>query len=72
MLGAEELGATGNDNAGFVISRPNQGLSVRRGEKAKAEPAVPGWSMPVDDLIFPNVERGEPYVCNLARTDKCG
>lgn len=27
-------------------------LNFRRGEKAKAEPAVPGWSMPVDDLFF--------------------
>lgn len=27
-------------------------LIFRRGAKAKAEPALPGWSMPVDDLFL--------------------
>lgn len=31
---------------------PDQPLVFRRGEVAHAEPAVPGWSMPVDDLFF--------------------
>ena len=26
----------------------------RRGEQAHAEPAVPGWTMPVDDLFEPD------------------
>jgi Uma2 family endonuclease len=25
--------------------------TYRRGEQAEAEPALPGWSMPVDDLF---------------------
>ena len=25
----------------------------RRGETAEAEPALPGWTMPVDDLFYP-------------------
>lgn len=28
--------------------------SYRRGERAAAEPALPGWSMPVDDLFPPS------------------
>ena len=28
----------------------------RRGERAHAEPAVPGWTMPVDDLFEPEAE----------------
>ncbi len=27
--------------------------AYRRGERAEAEPALPGWSMPVDDLFPP-------------------
>ena len=30
----------------------------RRGELAHAEPAVPGWTMPVDDLFEPDVAEG--------------
>jgi hypothetical protein len=29
---------------------PDHPAVFRRGETASAEPAVPGWSMPVDDL----------------------
>jgi len=35
----------------YSARNPDQPLIFRRGEKAKAEPAVPGWSMPVDDLF---------------------
>lgn len=35
----------------YSARNPDQPLLFRRGEKAKAEPAVPGWSMPVDDLF---------------------
>jgi Uma2 family endonuclease len=31
---------------------PNQPTVYRRGEMAEAEPAVPGWIMPVDDLFL--------------------
>ena len=31
---------------------PDHPLSFRRGDIAHAEPAVPRWSMPVDDLFF--------------------
>ena len=30
---------------------PEQPTIYRRGERAEAEPALPGWSMPVDDLF---------------------
>lgn len=32
-------------------SAPDRPTTYRRGERAEAEPAVPGWSMPVDDLF---------------------
>ena len=32
-------------------SDPNNPTAYRRGEIAEAEPAVPGWTMPVDDLF---------------------
>ena len=32
-------------------SDPARPHAYRRGERAAAEPAVPGWSMPVDDLF---------------------
>lgn len=35
-------------------SSPSRPVSYRRGELAHAEPAVPGWSMPVDDLFPPS------------------
>ena len=34
-------------------SDPAEPTTYRRGELAEAEPAVPGWSMPVDDLFPP-------------------
>ena len=36
---------------------PLTSTMFRRGEHADAEPAVPGWSMPVDDLFLPAVPR---------------
>jgi Uma2 family endonuclease len=35
----------------YRASDPTTATIYRRGEKAEAEPAVPGWSMPVDDLF---------------------
>ena len=35
----------------YSAQNPDKPMIFRRGEKAKAEPAVPGWSMPVDDLF---------------------
>lgn len=37
----------------YRSSRPDQPEVFRRGEQADAEPAVPGWSMRVDDLLEP-------------------
>jgi Uma2 family endonuclease len=37
----------------YRASDPAQPKIYRRGDRAEAEPAVPGWSMPVDDL-FPD------------------
>jgi Uma2 family endonuclease len=34
-----------------TAARPEEPVVFRRGEVADAEPAVPGWSMPVDDLF---------------------
>lgn len=34
-------------------ANPGDSMSYRRGERAEAEPALPGWSMPVNDL-FPH------------------
>ena len=36
----------------YRASAPEQPTVYRRGEEAEAEPAVPGWSMPVNDLFF--------------------
>ena len=36
----------------YRASAPDQPAVYRRGEEAEAEPAVPGWSMPVNDLFF--------------------
>jgi Uma2 family endonuclease len=36
-------------------SDPDQPTIYRRGESAEAEPAVPGWTMPVDDLFVGRV-----------------
>ena len=35
----------------YRADNPNNPIVYRRGEAAKAEPAVPGWSIPVDDLF---------------------
>lgn len=35
----------------YRASDPNDPTIFRRGDRAHAEPAVPGWSMPVDDLF---------------------
>ena len=35
----------------YAASDPEHPVVFRRGELAEAEPAVPGWHMPVDDLI---------------------
>jgi Uma2 family endonuclease len=35
----------------YRAARPDAPDVSRRGEQADAEPAVPGWSMPVDDLF---------------------
>jgi Uma2 family endonuclease len=35
----------------YRASEPSRALIFRRGDQADAEPAVPGWTMPVDDLF---------------------
>jgi Uma2 family endonuclease len=35
----------------YRASDPGRPTVYRRGEQAEAEPAVPGWTMPVDDLF---------------------
>ncbi|HSN87324.1 MAG TPA: Uma2 family endonuclease, partial [Thermoanaerobaculia bacterium] len=35
----------------FSTGRPNEPEVFRRGEQAHAEPAVPGWSMKVDEIL---------------------
>jgi Uma2 family endonuclease len=35
----------------YRASDPDHSLIFRRGDMAHAEPAVPGWSLPVDDLL---------------------
>jgi Uma2 family endonuclease len=39
----------------YRASAPNNPTVFRRGDMANAEPAVPGWSMPVDDLFAPPI-----------------
>jgi len=41
----------------YRASGPDRPFVYRRGEMAEAEPAVPGWTMPVDDL-FPQGVKG--------------
>ena len=36
----------------FRASGPENPTAYRRGESAAAEPALPGWTLPVDDLFF--------------------
>jgi Uma2 family endonuclease len=38
----------------FRASAPDSPVVYSRGQMAEAEPAVPGWSMPVDDLFLPD------------------
>lgn len=35
----------------YQSASPNQPAIYRRGDLAEAKPAVPGWTMPVDDLF---------------------
>ena len=44
LLGVDVIRSYGADE-------PNKPRIFRRGEVADAEPAVPGWTMPVDDLF---------------------
>ena len=37
----------------YSASDPTEAATYRRGERANAEPAPPGWFMPVDDLFPP-------------------
>ena len=46
LLGADAV-------RGYRAREPEVAIVYRRGDVAEAEPAVPGWSMPVDDL-FPD------------------
>ena len=38
----------------YRANSPQTPQIFRKGEFADAEPAVPGWRMPVDDLFAPN------------------
>jgi Uma2 family endonuclease len=38
----------------YSVDGPTSPRGYRRGETANAEPAVPGWTMPVDDLFIAN------------------
>jgi Uma2 family endonuclease len=40
----------------YRASSPDAPTIYRRGEAAEAEPAVPGWTFPVDDLFVPVTE----------------
>jgi hypothetical protein len=35
----------------YRAATPEVATTYRRGELAEAEPAVPGWTMPVDELF---------------------
>jgi hypothetical protein len=37
----------------YRAANPEAPTRYYRGEIAEAEPAVPGWKMPVDDLFIP-------------------
>jgi Uma2 family endonuclease len=41
----------------YRASDPQTSIIYRRGEMAEAEPAVPGWTMPVDDLFPEDYEK---------------
>ncbi len=36
----------------YSATDPASAIAFRRGDVANAEPAVPGWSMPVNDLFM--------------------
>ena len=40
----------------YRASAPETPTVYKRGQLAEAEPALPGWTMPVDDLFFPEDE----------------
>jgi len=42
----------------YRASDPQRATIYRRGQIAEAEPAVPGWTMPVDDLFPEDLSRG--------------
>ncbi|MBF6613653.1 MAG: hypothetical protein IVW55_11045 [Chloroflexi bacterium] len=37
----------------YCKDNPDEPIDYRRGGKAEAEPALPKWSIPVDDLFYP-------------------
>lgn len=41
----------------YRATDPHTPVVYRRGEFAEAEPAVPGWTMPVDDLFPEDYEK---------------
>jgi len=41
----------------YRATEPEKPVIYRRGEMAEAEPAVPGWTMPVDDLFPEDYEK---------------
>lgn len=41
----------------YRASDPEHPTAYRRGETAEAEPALPGWTMPVDALLYQEVRR---------------
>jgi Uma2 family endonuclease len=40
----------------YRASEPTAPAIYRRGDQAEAEPAVPGWTMPVDDLFDERID----------------
>ena len=38
----------------YRADNPNTPRIYKRGQLAEAEPAVPGWTIPVEDLFLPN------------------
>lgn len=53
----------------YRASDPDQPTVYRRGEVAEAESAVPGWSMPVDELFAQPLGRAPMPTCS--RLDPC-
>jgi hypothetical protein len=48
---AERLGRLADQLKVYRANEPDNPTIYRRGEIAEAEPAVPGWRMPVDDVF---------------------